>query len=178
MPDIVKSIGLSIDQLKTLGSHPLVTIGGHTESHPELSRLEQAEALQRDCREQALPGECASEACRSLCVSVWCVRPTGSRPCSGCRLQDRRYDPRMAACLNDTCKARIFFHGSGVVRTSPWPRAPESRWTYRGAAAPVNAICSSSIARNSALHTNYMESRPSSQGFNAPDGTAPTGSRA
>ena len=45
MPDIVKSIGLSIDQLKTLGSHPLVTIGGHTESHPELSRLEQAEAF-------------------------------------------------------------------------------------------------------------------------------------
>jgi peptidoglycan/xylan/chitin deacetylase (PgdA/CDA1 family) len=44
MPAIVKSIGLSIDQLMTLGRHPLVTIGGHTETHPELSRLEQAEA--------------------------------------------------------------------------------------------------------------------------------------
>jgi peptidoglycan/xylan/chitin deacetylase (PgdA/CDA1 family) len=44
MPDIVKSIGLSIDQLKTLGNHPLVTIGGHTDSHPELSRMQQAEA--------------------------------------------------------------------------------------------------------------------------------------
>jgi peptidoglycan/xylan/chitin deacetylase (PgdA/CDA1 family) len=44
MPGIVKSIGLSIDQLKTLGNHPLVTIGGHTDSHPDLSRMQQAEA--------------------------------------------------------------------------------------------------------------------------------------
>jgi peptidoglycan/xylan/chitin deacetylase (PgdA/CDA1 family) len=44
MPDIVKSIGLSVDQLKVLGNHPLVTIGGHTDSHPELSRMQQADA--------------------------------------------------------------------------------------------------------------------------------------
>ena len=33
-----------VDQLRTLGSHPLVTIGGHTESHPELPRLERRRA--------------------------------------------------------------------------------------------------------------------------------------
>jgi peptidoglycan/xylan/chitin deacetylase (PgdA/CDA1 family) len=44
MPEIARSVGLNIDQLKMLGSHPLVTIGGHTESHPELPRLEHAEA--------------------------------------------------------------------------------------------------------------------------------------
>jgi peptidoglycan/xylan/chitin deacetylase (PgdA/CDA1 family) len=44
MPEIVRGIGLSIDQLKTLGRNPLVTIGGHTASHPELPRLDQSEA--------------------------------------------------------------------------------------------------------------------------------------
>jgi peptidoglycan/xylan/chitin deacetylase (PgdA/CDA1 family) len=44
MPDIVRSVGLSIDQLRTLGRHPLVTIGGHTESHSELPRLDQPQA--------------------------------------------------------------------------------------------------------------------------------------
>jgi hypothetical protein len=43
-----------------------------------------------------------------------------------------------AASLNYTCKARIFFHGSGLpaVRVS-WPRSPVSRWSYRGAAATL-----------------------------------------
>ena len=48
--------------------------------------------------------------------------------------------PTMAASLNDTCKARIFFHGSGLpaVRFSR-PRSPASRWSYRGAAAPLRS---------------------------------------
>jgi hypothetical protein len=63
---------LSIDQLKTLGNHPLVTIGGHTDSHPELSRMQQA------------------EACNEIFVNK---RFLEDLLCSGCRLQNRCYDP-------------------------------------------------------------------------------------
>lgn len=35
---------LSAEQVQTLASHPLVTIGGHTTSHPELAKLTEAEA--------------------------------------------------------------------------------------------------------------------------------------
>lgn len=44
MPDINNDIGLSLDQLKELARHPLVTIGGHTTSHPNLAQLPEAEA--------------------------------------------------------------------------------------------------------------------------------------
>ncbi|WFT78506.1 MULTISPECIES: polysaccharide deacetylase family protein [unclassified Methylobacterium] len=41
---IVENVGLSVEQLKYLGRNDLVTIGGHTDRHAELSRLGESEA--------------------------------------------------------------------------------------------------------------------------------------
>lgn len=42
--DLLDRDALSAEQVRTLASHPLVTIGGHTMSHPELGKLSEAEA--------------------------------------------------------------------------------------------------------------------------------------
>lgn len=42
--DLLDHEALSAEQVRTLASHPLVTIGGHTMSHPELAKLTEAEA--------------------------------------------------------------------------------------------------------------------------------------
>lgn len=42
--DLLDRDALAAEQVQTLASHPLVTIGGHTMSHPELAKLTEAEA--------------------------------------------------------------------------------------------------------------------------------------
>lgn len=42
--DLLDHEALSAEQVRTLASHQLVTIGGHTTSHPELAKLTEAEA--------------------------------------------------------------------------------------------------------------------------------------
>lgn len=42
--DLLDRDALSAEQVQTLASHPLVTIGGHTTSHPELAKLPEAQA--------------------------------------------------------------------------------------------------------------------------------------
>ena len=46
LPDLVAQYAMDEDELTRLGRHPLVTIGGHTASHPWLARLEEASARQ------------------------------------------------------------------------------------------------------------------------------------
>lgn len=46
MSDIASDAGLSLDHVRTLARHSLVTIGGHTETHPELAQLSEPEARQ------------------------------------------------------------------------------------------------------------------------------------
>jgi len=43
LSDLLDREALSAEQLRTLASHQLVTIGGHTTSHPELAKLTEAE---------------------------------------------------------------------------------------------------------------------------------------
>jgi peptidoglycan/xylan/chitin deacetylase (PgdA/CDA1 family) len=44
LPDITREVGLTPNQLRVLAHHPLVTIGGHTVNHPNLSQLSDVEA--------------------------------------------------------------------------------------------------------------------------------------
>lgn len=39
-----REAGLSLEQLRALGRHPLATVGGHTTSHPDLTKLGEAQA--------------------------------------------------------------------------------------------------------------------------------------
>ncbi|MDF3812587.1 MULTISPECIES: polysaccharide deacetylase family protein [Rhodopseudomonas] len=41
---MTREVGLTVDQLKMLAHHPLVTIGGHTVTHPSLGQLSEAHA--------------------------------------------------------------------------------------------------------------------------------------
>ncbi len=45
MSAVTSAVGLSREQLRALGRHPLATVGGHTTSHPELARLDESEAF-------------------------------------------------------------------------------------------------------------------------------------
>ena len=74
--------------------------------------------------------------------------PFGGKSAGGQReailVQDEGYTTAVTThhgCVFELhCKARIFFHGSGLpaVRVS-WPRSPVSRWSYRGAAATLRS---------------------------------------
>ena len=45
LPALVAEYGMDRQELKMVAAHPLVTIGGHTTSHPWLARLDEAAAL-------------------------------------------------------------------------------------------------------------------------------------
>jgi peptidoglycan/xylan/chitin deacetylase (PgdA/CDA1 family) len=44
LAELTRKAGLNHDQLRALARHPLVTIGGHTTNHPDLSQLPDSEA--------------------------------------------------------------------------------------------------------------------------------------
>jgi len=50
---ITREVGMTVDQFRQLAKHPLVTVGGHTESHPNLVQLCRAEACGEIVRNKA-----------------------------------------------------------------------------------------------------------------------------
>ena len=65
---------LQAEELRRLGGHPLITIGGHTTSHPWLAALSETEALREITENRFI--------CKASPSRKWLTSPIPSAPCS------------------------------------------------------------------------------------------------